>query len=126
MQVSNTWMILGMSYEVYCSQNFSFTLIYDCIAGHSMFGYGHHLTNAYSALLTGGRAGQYASTPMPPTTSSYGSLGTLSVAASQAASLGINNASEYNLPCYSHYNRILLIQPKIRIDCAGLVEICSK
>ncbi|XP_054280397.1 bromodomain adjacent to zinc finger domain protein 2B isoform X2 [Macrosteles quadrilineatus] len=65
-------------------------------AGHNIFGggmpgsYGHHLTSAYNALLGAGRGGQF---PHPPTTSSYGSLGTLSVAASQAASLGINPAS---------------------------------
>ncbi|XP_046681974.1 bromodomain adjacent to zinc finger domain protein 2B isoform X3 [Homalodisca vitripennis] len=68
-------------------------------AGHGIFGgalpanYGHHLTNAYSALLGGGRGGQFPPSPHPPTTSAYGSLGTLSVAASQAASLGINPAS---------------------------------
>jgi len=68
-------------------------------AGHGIFGgglpasYSHHLTSAYNALLGTGRGGQFPPTPHPPTTSSYGSLGTLSVAASQAASLGINPAS---------------------------------
>lgn len=43
----------------------------------------------------GGSSGSYSSSHAPPpTTSSYGSLGTLSVAASQAASLGINPASK--------------------------------
>lgn len=62
--------------------------------------YGHHLTNtasAYSALLagSGSRASQY-----PPTNSSYG---TLSVAASQAASLGIDPAGMFTLSPF-YYN----------------------
>lgn len=72
-------------------------------AGHSLFGgmpggYGHPLSSAYSAMMgAGARSGAASGYPGPhsvPTTSSYGSLGTLSVAASQAASLGINPASE--------------------------------
>lgn len=59
-------------------------------------GYGHPLSGAYSAMLGSARAGSAGGFPShgPPTTSSYGSLGTLSVAASQAASLGINPASK--------------------------------
>lgn len=72
--------------------------------GHSLFGgmpagYGHPLSSAYSAMMGGGgRSGATSGYPGPhsvPTTSSYGSLGTLSVAASQAASLGINPASKF-------------------------------
>lgn len=76
--------------------------ICNCFTGHSILGggggglgaagYGHPLSNAYSAMMGGGRSGQFP--PHPPTTNPYGSLGTLSVAASQAASLGINSASE--------------------------------
>lgn len=72
--------------------------------GHSLFGgmpggYGHPLSSAYSAMMgAGARGGAASGYPGPhsvPTTSSYGSLGTLSVAASQAASLGINPASKF-------------------------------
>ncbi|XP_051176838.1 bromodomain adjacent to zinc finger domain protein 2B-like isoform X3 [Leptopilina boulardi] len=63
-------------------------------------GYGlgaHHLPSAYAILGRGGSAPGYgghtpASAPPPPPYS-HSSLGTLSVAASQAASLGINPAS---------------------------------
>ncbi|XP_057335181.1 bromodomain adjacent to zinc finger domain protein 2B-like isoform X8 [Microplitis mediator] len=64
-------------------------------------GYGlgaHHLPSAYALLGRGGAAPGFgghstASAPPPPPPYSHASLGTLSVAASQAASLGINPAS---------------------------------
>ncbi|XP_076631658.1 bromodomain adjacent to zinc finger domain protein 2B isoform X8 [Colletes latitarsis] len=63
-------------------------------------GYGlgaHHLPSAYAILGRGGSAPGFGShTPAsapPPPPYSHSSLGTLSVAASQAASLGINPAS---------------------------------
>ncbi|KAK0161096.1 hypothetical protein PV327_009610 [Microctonus hyperodae] len=66
-------------------------------------GYGlgaHHLPSAYAILGRGGAApgfgghtAQSAPPPPPPPPYSHASLGTLSVAASQAASLGINPAS---------------------------------
>lgn len=78
------------------------------VSGHSLFGGipggfgnhigGHPLSGAAAFAMMGGRSGSssgYGSPHHPPTTApgSYGSLGTLSVAASQAASLGINPAS---------------------------------
>lgn len=59
-------------------------------------GYGlgaHHLPSAYAILGRGGTAPGFgghtpASAPPPPPPYTHGSLGTLSVAASQAASLG--------------------------------------
>ncbi|XP_043287947.1 bromodomain adjacent to zinc finger domain protein 2B isoform X7 [Venturia canescens] len=64
-------------------------------------GYGlsaHHLPSAYAILGRGGTAPGFGghtptSAPPPPPPYTHGSLGTLSVAASQAASLGINPAS---------------------------------
>ncbi|XP_012260107.2 bromodomain adjacent to zinc finger domain protein 2B isoform X9 [Athalia rosae] len=57
----------------------------------------HHLPSAYAILGRGGSGQGYGShTPTsapPPPPYSHSSLGTLSVAASQAASLGINSAS---------------------------------
>lgn len=80
------------------------------VSGHSLFGGipggfgnhigGHPLSGAAAFAMMGGRSGSssgYGSPHHPPTTApgSYGSLGTLSVAASQAASLGINPASMF-------------------------------
>ncbi|XP_011493798.1 PREDICTED: bromodomain adjacent to zinc finger domain protein 2B [Ceratosolen solmsi marchali] len=63
-------------------------------------GYGlgaHHLPSAYAILGRGGSGpgygGHTAAAGPPPPPYSHSSLGTLSVAASQAASLGINSAS---------------------------------
>uniref|UniRef100_A0A0C9R962 BAZ2B_0 protein n=1 Tax=Fopius arisanus TaxID=64838 RepID=A0A0C9R962_9HYME len=65
-------------------------------------GYGlgaHHLPSAYAMLGRGGAAPGFgghtpaSAPPPPPPPYSHASLGTLSVAASQAASLGINSAS---------------------------------
>ncbi|XP_076221331.1 bromodomain adjacent to zinc finger domain protein 2B isoform X7 [Nomia melanderi] len=63
-------------------------------------GYGlgaHHLPSAYAILSRGGSApgfgGHTPASAPPPSPYSHSSLGTLSVAASQAASLGINPAS---------------------------------
>ncbi|XP_044010105.1 motor neuron and pancreas homeobox protein 1-like [Aphidius gifuensis] len=65
-------------------------------------GYGlgaHHLPSAYAMLGRGGTAPGFGghspatAPPPPPPPYSHASLGTLSVAASQAASLGINPAS---------------------------------
>ncbi|KAJ9583618.1 hypothetical protein L9F63_022041, partial [Diploptera punctata] len=55
----------------------------------------HHLPGAFAMMGGRGSSGSGFGPHHPPTTAagSYGSLGTLSVAASQAASLGINPAS---------------------------------
>ena len=58
---------------------------------------GHHLPGAFAMMGGRGSSGSgYGPPHHPPTTApgSYSSLGTLSVAASQAASLGINPASK--------------------------------
>jgi hypothetical protein len=83
--------------------------LHESFSGHTLFGGipggfgnhlgGHHLPGAAAFAMMGGRSGSgsgYGPPHHPPTTvpGSYGSLGTLSVAASQAASLGINPASK--------------------------------
>ncbi|EZA56107.1 hypothetical protein X777_03588 [Ooceraea biroi] len=61
------------------------------------YGLGHHLPSAYAILGRGGSApgfgGHTPASAPPPSPYPHSSLGTLSVAASQAASLGITPAS---------------------------------
>jgi len=87
--------------------NENFNSIYNFyVAAHSLFGatppggFGNHLAHlpgAYSMLGRPPSSAQNSAYGMPPSSSAsaYGGLGTLSAAANQAASLGINPASEY-------------------------------